>query len=300
MIICPSCGSTVRADLCQGCPACGARAVGPPLAKAEHELPSFGRAAITFTAGAAIVAGFAAFLIASLVENKSGWFQLWKVIGAGEVAAWRLKFVALPLAILTLFAGARIVRSIKLNPSRFTGLRLARIGFASVVAVIVVMATLIGVTVPERLRQRQYALEAATKARGYTLHRAFLEYRELHGTYPTDPDKFVEALRTLPDSDGTIADALRFVDPNGYEASAQLAAAPKKKSLIPRGTALRDVNTVTSPEPAGLSFTTYSLRLPSEHRLLGSDEDFILQDGVIKKASEVAATSSTILRTRTP
>ena len=48
MIICPSCGSGVRADLCLGCPSCGARAVGPPLARAEHELPSFGRAALAF------------------------------------------------------------------------------------------------------------------------------------------------------------------------------------------------------------------------------------------------------------
>ena len=165
----------------------------------------------------------------------------------------------------------------------------------------VLIATLIGITVPERLRQRRDALEAAVHARGYALHRAFLEYRELHGTFPTDPDKYADALRTLPDPDGSIADALRFVEANGYQAGAQVAAASTKvKPMVARGVALRNVNATTNPETPGVSFTTYELRLPSEHRLLGSDDDFIMRDGVIYKESDLKSTSSTSSRGRTP
>jgi len=296
LIICPACGSTVKADLCVGCPACGARAVGPPLAKAEHQLPSFGRAAIAFTSGVAVAGAFTGFLIAALAQNKSGWFEVWKIVSAGEVAAWRVKWAALPIAIAAVWTSARLARSIKINPSRFNGLRQARIGLSAAVTATLVIVTLIGVTVPERLRQRRDALEAAVSARGYALSLAMLEYRELHGTYPTDLD----GLRTLPDPDGSIADALRFVDPNGYEASAQIAAAPKQKPLIPRGTALRDGKAATSADPAPLSFNAYSLKLPGEHRLFGPDDDYVLKDGVIQKASDVASTSSTNSRSRTP
>jgi hypothetical protein len=299
LIICPSCGSTVKADLCVGCPACGARAVGPPLAKAEHELPSFGRGSLVFAAGCAVLCTFLGLSISVLVENKS-WPRFWNVVSAGEVAAWRVKWPAIPILIVLLFVGARVTRSIKQNPSRYIGLKAARLGLLSAITAAVLIATLISLTIPVRLERRQWGIEAATYARGYTLNRALLAYRELHGTYPTDPDKFVEALRTLPDADGSIAEALRFVDPNGYEASAQLAAAPKQKPLIPRGAALRDGNASTSVEPARVSFNTYRLRLPSEHRLFGSDDDYIVQDGIIKKASEVASASSNTSRSRNP
>jgi hypothetical protein len=299
LIICPSCGSTVKADLCVGCPVCGARAVGPPLAKAEHQLPSFGRASIVFATGFGVLCTFLGLLIVALVENKS-WPGFWNLVAAGEVAAWRVKWPAIPILVALLIVSAKVTRSIKQNPLRYVGLKAARFGLLSAVTVAVLIATLIGITIPVRLERRQWGIEAATYARGYTLNRALLAYRDLHGTYPTDPDKFVEALRTLPDPDGSIADALRFVNSNGYEPSAQLASAPKKKPLVPRGTALRDGNAATTAESAPLSFNTYSLRLPSEHRLFGSDDDYVLKDGMIQKASEVASTSSHSPRSRNP
>lgn len=293
MIICPSCGSNVTGDLCLGCPACGARAVGPPLAKAEYELPSFGRASFAFACGVAVVFAFLGLLIAVLVENKLAWPGFWTIVSAGEVAAWRVKFVAFPIILTVLILCVRITRSVKENPLRFIGLRAARLGLLSTVTIALLMATLIGVTVPTRLERRQWALEAAMAARGYALHRALLEYRDLHGTYPTDPDKYIEALRTLPDPDGSIADALRYVDPTGYQPTTQLAAAStKSKPMVARGVALRNANPVNTPEPMGVSFTSYTLRLPSEHRLFGSDDDLILSDGVVTKASEAKASSS--------
>jgi hypothetical protein len=248
-----------------------------------------------------MVATFIGLVIAVLVEQKPGRLGVWTIVSAGEVSAWRVRWLVLPIALAVLWAGARIVSSVKSNPAQFMGLRAARIGVVSAALVTLMVATLIGITVPDRLRQRQYAIDAGMYARGYTLHRAFLEYRELHGTFPTDPDKFVEALRTLPDPDGSIAEALRFVDPAGYQASAQLAAASTKvKPMVTRGVALRNVTAPATTEPAGVSFTSYELRFPSEHRVFSSDDDFIMRDGVIYKAPEVISTSSPSNRTRTP
>jgi type II secretory pathway pseudopilin PulG len=244
--------------------------------------------------GTAMLLAFIGLLIAILIENKSGPLSFWTVVTAGEIAAWRVKWEVLFASIITLGSGAHIIRTVSRDPSRFIGLLPARIGFGGALAVVVLVAALIGITVPARISQRQDSIEAAIYARGYTLHRALLEYRDLHGTLPSDPDKYVEALRTLPDPDGSIAEALRFVDPGGYSAGSKIAAAAltKSKPLVTRGGALRSASTPTNLEPAGVSFTSYELRLPSEHRLFASDDDFVMQDGVIKKASEVTSTSS--------
>lgn len=294
MIICPSCGACVHGDLCLGCPSCGARAVGPPLARAEHELPSFGRAGLALAGGTAMSATFLILLISTFIEKKPGRIGFWTLVATGEIVAWRVKWLAIPVAIAIIWTSGRIVGSIRQNPIRFIGLRGARIGLTAAWVVALLLATLIGVTIPARLSQRQEAIYAAQHARGYTLHRAFLEYRELHGTYPTDRDKWIEALRTVPDPDGSIAEALRFVDPNGYQASAQLAAASTKvKPLVPRGLALRRGAMAANPEPAPVPFTSYEVRLPSEHRLFASDDDFVLRDGVIVKADNPATSSTT-------
>jgi len=237
-----------------------------------------------------MLGAFIVLLIAVLIENKSTWPRLWTIVTAGEIAAWRVKWAALPIVVAVLLVSAKIARSVKQNPSRYIGLRAARIGFASAALVTLLMGTLIGITVPVRLERRQWGIEAAIYARGYTLHRALLEYRELHGTYPTDPDKYAEALRTLPDPDGSIAEALRYADPNGYQATTQLAAASTKtKPIVARGIALRNIMPTTTTEPTGVSFTSYQLSLPSEHRLFASDDDFVLKNGVVMKASDASS-----------
>jgi len=296
LIICPSCGSNFEGDLCVGCPSCGARAVGPPLAKAEHELRSYGRALGAAASGALMFAAFVGSVIVALVQYKLRFwtilFRLPAIVSAGEVAAWRLKWLVVPAAIVALWSGRRLIRSIKNSSARFGGLRLARAGFVVSVAVTVLIAILIGITIPERLRQRQDAIEAALHARGYALHLALLKYRELHGTLPTTDD-LTRELRTLPDPDGSIADALRYVDANGYQATSVLASASKGKGLALRGGALRNAPvTSTNADPPGVSFTIYELRLPSEHKLLGTDDDFIMRDGLIMKASDPPPPSS--------
>jgi len=306
LIICPSCGSTVDGDLCLGCAHCGARAIGPPLANAEHQLRSYGRATIVAASGAVLLAGFLSLVIATLFQFKgfplrlsalANFVDLSGILAAGEVAAWRLKWVALPVAIAVLWSGARLVRGISKNPDLFIGLRAARAGFAASIVATLMVATLIAVTVPERVRRHQWGVEAGYYAQAYTIQRALLEYRALHGTLPP-ADDLVKGLSSLPDRDGSIAEALRFVDPNGYQATTGPFAS-RVKPLVLRGGALRNTATKVIGDPPGVSFTTYVLRLPSEHRLFGGDDDFVMRDGMIMKASEVPS-SSVVTRPSVP
>lgn len=296
MIICPSCGSKVDCDLCLGCPSCGARAVGPPLAKAEHELASYGRAAIALAGGVVMSAGLLVATVAALVENNGVWLGLSNIFTAGEVAAWRLKWVALPVAIAILWSGARLTRSIKNDPGRFIGLRAARAGFVAAIVATAMIASLIGITVPERLRRREWSIEAGNYARGYTLARALLEYRDLNGTVPTQ-DVLVKELSTLPDPDGSIAEALRNLDASGYQVSTVLAAASTKAgSLVPRGSAIRYAATSANPATdRGVSFTSYEWRLPGADKIPNNDDDVVLRDGLILKVSELSPSSSSVL-----
>lgn len=302
MIICPACGSTVDADLCFGCASCGARAIGPPLAKAEHQLRSYGRAAIVSANGAVLAAGFLALVIVTLFQFRRfplhlssliSISELQALLSAAEVVAWRLKWVALPAAIATLWGGARLIRSIKHNPQLFMGLRFARAGRAAAVLAILMVATLIGITVPERLRRHQWAVDAGYYAQAYTIQRALLEYRAAHGTLPTGGDDLVKELSSLPDPDGAIAEALRNMDPRGYEAGSVVAAASTKtKALVPRGTVLRHASTNANVDPQGVSFTNYDLRLPGPDKVLNTDDDFIVHDGVVMKLTDLPPSST--------
>ena len=203
-----------------------------------------------------------------------------------------------PAAIVALWSSSLLIRSIKNSSTRFGGLRLARAGFVVSVGVTLLIATLIGITVPVRLERRQWANEAAINARGYTLARALLEYRDLRGTVPTQED-LVKELGTLPDPDGSIAEALYNLDSTGYQASTLLAAAStKSKSLMPRGGAIRYAATGADPVTRGVSFTSYELRLPGQDRILNTDDDVILQDGLIRPVSELSSSSSA--KTDTP
>lgn len=285
MIICPACGSSVEGQLCLGCPACGARAVGPPLAKPEYQLASFGPAVLTLVGGGLMLVGFLASTMIAWIVGKGAALSFSMVIAAGQTAAWQLKWISLPVAIGVVWGGARSLRTIRKAPLEFGGFRLARVGFSAAIVATLLVATLIGVTVPERLRRRQWALQAAAAAPAYTLSRAMLQYRDLHGTLPPQED-MVKQLRTLPDPDGSIAEALRHVGPNGYEATTVLAAAAPKSKTLPRGGALRNVSLTTTVDAPAVSFTSYQLRLPGTDKKMNTEDDLIIRDGLVMTVTE--------------
>ncbi|HJU53273.1 MAG TPA: hypothetical protein VJ715_01835 [Pyrinomonadaceae bacterium] len=285
MTVCPCCGFKFEGDLQRdGCAACGARAVGPALSRPVRELPSYGRSLFVGVMGGVMLATFLVSTLVALFERGSASFGFWSIMGAAETAAWRLKWVAIPATIFALWTGVLVCRSIRRNPHRFLWARVARGGLWSALTVAVLIATLIGITVPERLRQRELRQEASIYAQGYTIQRALLDYRARYGTLPAALDE----LRRLPDADNSIATALVGIESNAYSPGAELAALPKKKSRSLRGSALRNVSlrsTDDAPE-GGLSFTRYELRLPGPDNKLGTEDDWAMRDGVITKPIE--------------
>ena len=179
-----------------------------------------------------------------------------------------------------------MIRSIKNEPSRFVGLRTARGGFVAATLATVIVGTLIGITVPERLRQRQLGIEAGVRARIYAIDGALMDYRELHGFIPP-PDEMITELSKLPDPDGAIAAALREIDINGYKPTMVVAAAStKSKATSLRSSALRNGVTRVDQPLESVSFTNYDLRLPGEDKILNTDDDLIVRDGLIMTVPE--------------
>lgn len=208
--------------------------------------------------------------------------DFWSWVAAAESAAWRLKWVMLPLTLLVALAGRKLYRSIVQSPSDFCGVRSARAGLLASATVPLLILILIGVTVPERLRHRQDGIQAGFNAQGYRIDRALDEYREEFGTLPSE----LKDLYRLPDLDGTLAASLENLDTSGYKASAEVAAKQKPQPL--RGAVIRNAALAVADDMPNeaLSFTNYVLPLPGADKQLGTEDDLIVRDGVITKASD--------------
>ncbi|HLE63397.1 MAG TPA: hypothetical protein VI750_09665, partial [Pyrinomonadaceae bacterium] len=287
MTICPCCGVKFNGDFNKGCISCGARSVGEPLPLPENQLPSYTRALLLVLTGTLLVLAFIAQTVMALIQRLPESLNLWSWIlaieMAGETAAWRFKWVAIPLTLLVLFAGRKTYRSMLQQPSLHCGLVYARRGLAASAAVCLLIAGLIGVSVPTRLRNRKLAIEAGDHARGYRVHRALVEYRHRLGTYPSDVN---DLLKECPDEDGTLAEALSNLDSTSYKTTADLAAVPQKKPGALQGVVIRSasLNTGIDDSPTGtISFTNYEVRLAGVDKISGTEDDLIVRDGLITR-----------------
>jgi hypothetical protein len=211
--------------------------------------------------------------------------DFWSWVAAAETAAWRLKWIMIPLSLFVLFGSRKLYHSMLAKPSRFCGQRYARTGYLASATVPLLILVLIGVTVPERLRQRQRGIEAGVNANIFRIDRALNEYREKFDTLPSD----LNDLRRLPDADGTLAEALKNIDVSGYTVNSEVAAVPTKKPRTLHGAVIRNASLAISTDDTlggGISFTNYGLRLPGGDKLLNTDDDLIVIDGVTYKVSE--------------
>ncbi|HSE30187.1 MAG TPA: hypothetical protein VLA93_01285 [Pyrinomonadaceae bacterium] len=289
MTICPCCGFKFNGALTDGCAQCGARAVGVALPKPAIELPSYGRSLVLAVAGSLTVLLFAVQTIIAMFQRGFDPFGFWSWVAAAETAAWRLKWISIPIAAITLWLGRKLYRSIKQRPDRFCGIRYARRGLLASLLVPALVAILIGVTVPTRLQRRAWGIEAANTANYLRLSSALHEYRAVYKTLP-DRNRLKEELAKLPDPDGSLAIALRESDTIDYQPRAEIAAnSTEKRSL--RGAAIQRVSLTTATDdstPAGLAFTHYDLVLPGEDKVLGTEDDWVDRDGVVMRLADVA------------
>ena len=290
MNICPCCGSKTNGDLlAKACAACGAHAVGPPLARPEKELPSY-LSALSVGAGSALLLSvFLINTVTSLFAQEPVAFGFWNVVAAGETAAWRLKWLALPLALAVIWAGVRVSAKIIREPARFTGLKLADAGFKLSVVLAVGLTILIGLTIPERLNQRARGIEAAKNVEGYEAIKVLYDYRSRFNSFPAT----AEDLQKLPDPDGSVARLISTMRSEAYEPQSAIASLPPSSTKtraaarganVPmRPVALRtDIGADVAGE--ALSFTNYKLRLPGKDQTLGTEDDLMIRDGMIVPA----------------
>ena len=286
MTICPCCGFKFHGALTNGCKQCGARAVGEPLPKPDHELPSYGRSMVLSVSGYLVVLFFVVQIIIAFFQRAGDSYGFWSWIAAGETAAWRLKWLTVPL-LLALWFGRKLYRSVLVQPERFCGVTYARRGLLGTAVVALLIAFLIGVTVPARLEHRRLSKEAGIRAEAYVIERALTEYKIKYQSYPADIN---DLLDRIPDPDGSLAAALSNIDPAGYHASADVAAVATEKSRRLRGSVIRNASLTATDDtpPGGLSFTNYVMRLPGEDKITGTEDDWIARDGMIVKLSDVA------------
>lgn len=297
MTICPCCGSKTNGDWSNGC-ACGARSVGEPLPRPDHELPSYSRALILTVSGSLMVLVLIVQTINAFLQKlptsktyteafavvSGSIADLWMWVAAAETAAWQLKWVAIPATLFVLFTGRKMYRSVKESPARFCGLSYARRGFIASATVPLLILVLIAATVPDRLRQRNDGIVAGQNALGYGFERLVFQYKQEFGTYPSHK----EDLKRLPDPDGSIASLLRDIEAAEYKASAEVAAVPTKQPKRLRGAVIRNASLDTEESiNESLSYTEYELRLPGHDKQLGTEDDLIMIDGVAYSTTDV-------------
>jgi type II secretory pathway pseudopilin PulG len=284
LTICPCCGFKFHGALSSGCRQCGARAVGEPLPRPAYELPSYGRSLVLAVSGSLVVLIFVVQTIIAFFQSASDSFGFWTWVAAGETAAWRLKWISIPVLIAILVVGRKLYQSVRLQPEKFCGVKYARRGLLASSIVVLLIALLIGVTVPARLRHRQLAKEAAIRAQIYTFEHALLEYRLKYRSLPPD---FQTLLERIPDPDGT----LRSLNPKGYHATVEVAMSTEKPRRMRGDVVVSKVSLSSATDdttPDGLAFTNYEMRFPGEDKILGNEDDWIGRDGVVMKLSEVA------------
>jgi type II secretory pathway pseudopilin PulG len=237
-----------------------------------------------------VVLVFVTQTLIAFLQRSEG-YGFWHWVAAGETAAWRLKWVSIPVLIATIWLGRKLYRSILDQPRKFCGVTYAQGGLVASATVTILIALLIGVTVPARMEHRRLANEAGMRAQGYAIERAMTEYKIKYQTYPADLRVMQDR---IPDPDGTLAAALLNIDPTAYRPSADVAANATEKAARPlRGSVLRKVSSLSSATeddaPAGgLAFTNYALQLPGEDKITGTEDDWIVRDGMIMKLSEIA------------
>lgn len=235
------------------------------------------------------------FVLVFVVQTAIALFQrsahslgFWSFVAAGETAAWRLKWIAIPTLFIALWSGWKIYRSIRNQPERFCGVKHARRGLMASAFVGLMIATLIGITVPARIRQNQMSRDAAQLAKTYAYDRAFDEYRLKFGTFPTS----IADLKKVSDPDGTLAAALGDLGDldsfTGYKPSADVAAVSGPKSPGLRGAVIRKASLSDDSPAVGISFNEYELRLPGEDKIYGNGDDWLLRDGIAVRVSDVA------------
>lgn len=288
--VCPCCGADFHGSLIEGCTDCGARAVGAPLARPEHELPAYGRSLFLFACGVMLLTVLISATLLRWYDRAT--FDLRSLIAAAETAAWQLKSSWLPLSFVAVWTSIFMFKQLRRESVRYGGVRLARCGVVMSITTCALIVSLIGITIPERLRQRELAKQAKEDAILYAGASALLTYSARYGTLPGD----INDLRNLPDPDGRIAAVIanfregEYIPSSSLQASTRVPA--KARRLKVRAVNFNANSNITSTD--AIVFTNYNLVWAGTDGIIGTPDDRTLRDGLLvpTKQKKAAALSS--------
>jgi len=288
-----------------GCTSCGAHAIGPALPAPAQKLPAYEQAFLVVAVSALLAFAFLVSFAVAFVERGVFPLSADGFVTAFEDATWRLKYTLLPFSVLGLWANWHITKRMRREPARFVGHRYALGGLALTAVVLLVSIAGFGINIPERLRERRIAREAANSALLHASHRAILDYQACYGTYPAT----LEDLRKLPDADRSIARALDHLSSSDYRPTAPPTAqltVSRNRSARGSTAKLRYANrrpNVPDGAEAAVSFNSYELAWPGEDKIFGTVDDRVMQDGLLVEKSQYpsprpSATAAASPRTR--
>jgi hypothetical protein len=81
------------------------------------------------------------------------------------------------------------------------------------------------------------------------------------------------------------------LDTNWYKPTGEVAAVATEKSSTLRGAVVRKASLTSATDDTtteGFAFTNYTLYLPGEDRIIGTEDDWVGRDGMIMKVSSVS------------
>ena len=274
-LICPCCGGE-RAIAATECDGCGARQVGPPLARPDFILPNLGPAFLALTCAVLVAA---VFLLAWVFSNDSkvGRVLLVTALGDGTKLtrallaadpklplyriftydAYRLGFYLsaglVPLSLAGIWLAQRARRLAKTEPGAFGGAAIARTSLVLCSVWAALLLTVTAFNIPEAIERGKAKRQAATRVAMYQLHQQSIQkYFNEFGSYP----------QVLSDLSRINADAKPRLDyweqPFLYRPDVEIAS-----------------------NGSAVSFTNYRLISAGADGRYGTSDDLIMVDGLI-------------------
>lgn len=274
-MICPCCGESREINSSE-CASCGAKQVGPPLAKPDFLMPKLGPSFAALACGVMVIISF--LLAWALINDmRVGRVLLVWTLGDGYeltkklleadarlpyyrifafdayILAINFSIVALPLSLSGIWLARRALRLIKSDSASFGGIKVARASYCLSIGLLLVFSAVSVSSIPRALSTRRAKRIAATRALMYELHaRGLQRYYKEYGNYP-----------------GELADLSRVN-----------ASATPQSDYWERNFEYKPVAVIAS-KGSGISLSDYKLISSGPDGKFGTEDDITMIDGVI-------------------
>lgn len=211
-MICPCCGESREISSTE-CASCGAKQVGPPLAKPEILMPKLGPSFAALACGGIVIIAFLMYWALLVDDAKVGRVLLVWTLGDGYELTKKLleadahlpyyrifafdayrrantfSIMAIPLSFVGIWLARRALRLIKSDSASFGGVRVARASYGLSIGLLVVFSAVSVSSIPRWFATRSAKHIAATQALMYELHaRGLQRYYKEYGGYPGELD----------------------------------------------------------------------------------------------------------------